>query len=58
MGRRIRLGMSMGRQMDLSWEIDDLTPTQECGRGFSWEILNGPRLGGLGGDLVRNFEWV
>ena len=34
--RKIRLGVNVGHQMEFSWEIDNWTPTQECGRDFGW----------------------
>ena len=38
--------------------IFNWTLTRRCIRGFCWEILNGPRIGDLGGNLVGNSEWV
>ena len=51
-------GCECGHQMDFTWEIDNWNPNQEYGRDFGWEMLNGPRIGDLGGDLVRKCEWV
>ena len=58
LGRKFRLGVSVGRQMEFSWETYNWTPTQECGRDFGSEKSNGSQLGDLGGDKVINFEWV
>ena len=35
-----------------------LEPNSEIWKVFGQEMLNGPQLGDLGGDLVRKSEWV
>ena len=49
-GMEVRLG----RQKEDPWGVVKWAPDQGCGRGWGWEIYNGPRLGEPGGDLVGN----
>ena len=52
------MGVKLGHHMEFSWEIFNWTPTQRYARDFGQEVLNGPQLGDLEGDLVIKFEWV
>ena len=53
LGRKVRMDVSVGCQMEFPWEISNWTLARRCRRDFGQEMLNGPRIGDLGGDLVR-----